>query len=78
MRQLSNGKMHFLTTQEAGNFPTFFDNLRWILAEKNLQEDTQNGRDFYIEAKNSPLENTVNFLHVPFTSADLYTPLGDR
>ncbi len=64
--------IRFKTTQQEGQFSNYFDNLRWLLAEKGLQEDQKNGQDFYIETKDSPLQGYPNYTKFIFPSVDAY------
>lgn len=62
-----------LTTQEAGKFPSYFSNLRWLATEYRLKEDSQFGKQFFIEAKASPLQTYPGLVRVSFPTVDVYT-----
>jgi len=68
---LSHGKLHYITTQPEGKFETYFDNLRWMLAEQNVQED-QSGETFDVEPKNFALPNASAYQHIAFPTVDVY------
>lgn len=68
----TNGHLVLRTTQPEGKFPSYFDNLRWFLADKKIQEDLNNGEVVFVEPKKSDFPKIVNYLMVPFSSVDVY------
>lgn len=70
--RLKPGKFQFRTTQEAGKFPSYFDNFRWLAQEMGTPENTKSGVVFYIEAKDSSLASYPEITKVKFNTFDVY------
>ncbi len=61
------------TLEPAGKFPTYFDNLRWFMAEKDIQENSNQGEPVFVEQKTAEsFPKIVNYRKIPFPSVDLY------
>jgi len=69
--QLTPGSYQFKSLNPGASYPSYFDNLRWLLKEKNLQENPQ-GTVVFVEAKNSPLGAYPNITKVELKTTDLY------
>jgi len=72
LNKLRPGKFQFATTQMAGKFPSFFDNLRWLAQEMGIPENQKSGVVFYIESKNSDLASYPGITKVEFNTLDVY------
>lgn len=68
----SGGDFVLDTTGENKKFESSFDNLRWLGAEKNIWENKNSENVFYIERKNSVLQNDSGLSVEHFVSADVY------
>lgn len=68
---LSQDSFTFATTASGGIFPSYFDNLRWIALESGLQE-SESGKVFYVEPKDSPLATYPDIMKVEFATVDVY------
>lgn len=72
MVQASNRNFQLRTTQEAGKFPSYFDNFRWLATETGLSFDNEKGQVFYVEGKDSALAGYPDINKVIFPSFDVY------
>lgn len=68
---LSDNSFRFDTTEPGGKFPSYFDNLRWMALEQDLSE-TEAGKPFYVESKNSPLATYPDIIKIEFKTVDVY------
>jgi len=62
----------FTTSREDGKFENYFDNLRVIAWQQGLSENKESGQTFFIEDKESLLQQYPNIFKVTFPSVDLY------
>lgn len=69
---VSKGEFVFRTTQPAGRFPAFFDNLRWIALTQNTRESSAQGVPFFIESKQSGLAGFPDITKIQFNTFDVY------
>ena len=72
INQISGGKFQLLTTLSAGEFPSYFDNFRWLAGELKISKDQPRGMVFYIEPKNSSLSGYPGIIKLEFTAYDVY------
>jgi len=68
----SGGDFVFKTTGENKRFESTFDNLRWLAKEKNIEENKDSENVFYVEQKDSILQDDAEFEVKRFVSADIY------
>ena len=55
--RLTNGNFRFMTSDSAGKFPNYFDNLRWLAGEQGWAENIQTGWPIVIDQPGSLLNN---------------------
>jgi hypothetical protein len=68
----TKGKLALYTTDEEGKYPSYLDNFRWHLAEKQITEDKYVGQPVFIEPKDVEFPKIVSYIMVPFPSKNVY------
>lgn len=70
--EISEGKYKLLTTNSAGKFPSYFDNLRWLAEELKIPKQQDRGMIFYIEPKGSDLLGYPDIANTKFNTYDVF------
>jgi hypothetical protein len=68
----TKGKYRLHTLQPEGKFANYFANLRLLMAEKHLTDNTETGADVFIEPKSSDFPKIVNYTEASFPSVNVY------
>jgi len=70
-RLVTNDNFRFKTLQPGGNFPSYFDNLRWLAKESGVTESLT-GIPVFIEPKNSTLNSYPTAAKIELSTQDIY------
>lgn len=72
INRISGGEFQLIPTPPAENFPSYFDNFRWLAEELKIPTDQEQGMVFYIGSKDSILSGYPDMSKIEFTTYDVY------
>lgn len=70
--QQTNHNFSLRTTNPAGKFASYFDNLKWVYLEQDIQNQNNQEHVFYVETDSNALDNYPSIKKVTFDTISVY------